>query len=140
MLSKYKASATCYDNYQKDVPLLHQRGGHSSAFLKGTHEITHLVNEFDDRQFNDQYVDLKYLPTQSYPYLHGMAIYEMVNRDHLGAFFAGHESMPSAPEPYFGGDRVKSYIELRDIAHTIVCSAEKLVTMQCVPTTSNLMQ
>ena len=120
MLSKYKASATCYDNYQKGVPLLHQRGGHSSSFLKGTHKITHLVNKFDDWQFNDHYVELTYLPTQNYPSPHGMAMYEMVNRDHLGAFFAGHDSMPSAPEPDFGGGRVKSYIELRDISHTLL--------------------
>ena len=116
MLSRYKVSATCYDNYQRGVPLLHQCGGHSSSFLKGTHEITHLMNEFDNRQFNDQYVDLAYLPTQNYPSPHGMSFYETVNHDHLGTFFAGHESMPSAPEPDFSDERVRSYIKLRDIS------------------------
>ena len=33
-----------YDNYQRGMKLQHQRGAHSSAFFKGTHQCAHKVN------------------------------------------------------------------------------------------------
>ena len=50
LLSVQRAVTFCYGNYQRGLKLFHQRGKHSSAYFKGTHqcrwtflEILHLI-------------------------------------------------------------------------------------------------
>ena len=43
LLRVQQALIVAYDNYQRGFKLLHQRGQHSSAFLKGTHQCAHQV-------------------------------------------------------------------------------------------------
>ena len=44
-----------YNNYQKSLSLQHQRGKHSSAFFKGTHECAYKVLPFTDCTFDEMY-------------------------------------------------------------------------------------
>jgi len=46
LLGACKAIALCFDNFQRGVSLLNQRGEHSLSFFKGTHQCTHQVRFF----------------------------------------------------------------------------------------------
>ena len=50
-----------YDNYQKGRTLHHQRGKHTSAFFKGTHQCGHKVILFEDDTFDACFVDFSQL-------------------------------------------------------------------------------
>ena len=52
-----QALVITYDNFQRGLALQHQKGKHSSALFKGTHECAHKVTPFDDTAFDDLFVN-----------------------------------------------------------------------------------
>ena len=109
-----------YDNYQKGQQLKFQRGGHSSSFLKGTHEIVHRAHLWVDTSYNDKFVPLTHSHNQVYPSPYHMFPYETITKKHYGQFLAfDQETSPEEvlrTKPDFTGKRVDAYIKLRDTA------------------------
>ena len=69
------AVALCYDNFQRGVSLKNQRGEHSSAFFKGTHQCAHNIVEFDDDTFDGIYPEFTQID-QAIPSPWGMPAFE----------------------------------------------------------------
>ena len=124
-----KAVIFAYDNFQRGLTLQHQRGKHSSAFFKGTHECAHEVTPYDDVTF-DNFHPFFSQHDQDIPSPDGMPAFEIVNVGSPSAFFASYESFESCELPDFTGERVRAYIKLRTISE----DAELLA--RSFPTTS----
>ena len=118
LLRTCRAVMLCYDNYQKGVTLQHQRGGHSSAFFKGTHQCGHKIFEFDDDTFDAFYPQFTQ-HDQAIPSPWGMPAFEMVDFEDPVAICNVYENFDTyitLATPEFEGKRVDSYIQLRDTA------------------------
>ena len=61
LLSQQEAIIICYDNFQRGVSLLDQRGRHSSSFFRGTHQCAHEVMTFEETSFDASQVPLPYV-------------------------------------------------------------------------------
>ena len=75
LLSACRSVIICYDNFQRGVTMQDQRGRHSSAFFKGTHQCAHKVKPFNDIAFDSHYVPVTYV-NQQIPSPWGMPAYE----------------------------------------------------------------
>ena len=103
-----------YDNYQRGLSLQHQRGAHSTAFFRGTHQCCHKVIYFDDVSFDSFYVDFTQ-HEQAIPSPWGMPAFENIDVAAPSVFLLDHSTFKSITTPDFTGSRVNSYIKLRDI-------------------------
>ena len=101
-----------YDNYQRGLSLQHQRGEHSTAFFKGTHQCCHKVRCFEDVSFDAMFVDFTQDHAQAIPSPWGMPAFEMIDLSEPSAFLVDYKSIKSITTPDFTGARVNSYIEL----------------------------
>ena len=107
-----------YDNYQRGMKLQHQRGSHSSAFFKGTHQCAHKVNIFDDTSFDQEYVDFTMFD-QAIPSPWGMPVCEFVEDDKIAQFLIHYNDVESDTTPDFTGKRVQAYLKLKDISRQV---------------------
>ena len=112
------AIVIAYDNYQRGMKLQHQRGSHSSAFFKGTHQCAHKVNIFEDTSFNKEFVEFKMFD-QPIPSPWGMPVMEFIDFDQASQFFLTYKDFESDTTPDFTGQRVQSYIKMKDIARRV---------------------
>ena len=112
------AIVIAYDNYQRGMKLQHQRGSHSSAFFKGTHQCAHKVNLFEDTSFNKEFVEFKMFD-QPIPSPWGMPVMEFIDFDQASQFFLTYKDFESDTTPDFTGQRVQSYIKMKDIARRV---------------------
>ena len=113
-----QALTLCYDNYQCGVTLQHQRGKHSSAFFKGTHQCGHKMEPYDDITFDAFHVEFTQL-NQDIPSPNGMPAFEVVDLECPASFFLDYDEFESVTLPDFTGDRVRAYAGLREIATQI---------------------
>ena len=113
-----RALLFAYDNYQRGVTLQHQRGEHSSAYFKGTHQVAHKVNEFSDQSFDSSFVTFTQFD-QAIPSPWGMPAFETVDLLHPANFFLNYESFQSIVTPEFTGERTRAYIKLSNVASHI---------------------
>ena len=102
-----------YDNYQKGLSLQHQRGKHSSAFFKGTHECAHKVLPFTDCTFNEMYAMFTQ-HDQDIPSPWRMPAFEVVETEKQADLFAEYEQFESIITPDFSGNRVRAYLTLKN--------------------------
>ena len=110
LLRNLRARLFCFDNFQIGQELKDQRGGHSSAFFKGTNQCAHRLHEYEDTQWDEKVrVEITGLNNQPLPSPPGMARYEDApsNRNLVG-FMREHRSMSGDPEPDIG-PRVDEY-------------------------------
>ena len=103
----------CYDNYQRGLTLQHQRGKHSSAFWKGTHQCAHKMTPFEDDRFDDFYANFTLLD-QAVPSPMNMPAFETIDADKSANFFLHYSTFESMSLPDFTGDRVRSYMRLKN--------------------------
>ena len=68
------------------MKLQHQRGSHSSAFFKGTHQCAHKVNIFDNTSFDSDFVDFKMFD-QPIPSPWGMPVMEFFDFNDQSTYF-----------------------------------------------------
>ena len=115
LFSKEPALVLTYDNYQRGLTLQHQRGEHSSAFFKGTHQCAHQMTSFGDLTFNEFFADFTQID-QTVPSTLGMPAFEIVDRSHLSSFFLDYHDFQTVTLPDFTGVRVSAYHEIKDIA------------------------
>ena len=87
-----RALVLCYDNYQKGVTLQHQRGKHSSAFFKGTHQCGHKVEEYDNVTFDVFKASFTQLD-QDIPSPDGMPTFELADLENPASFFWTTQSL-----------------------------------------------
>jgi hypothetical protein len=118
MMSAQPAIILAYNNYQRGMKLQHQRGSHSSAFFKGTHQCAHKVNVFEDTSFDQVFVDFKMI-NQSIPSPWGMPVFEFVEVDQVAQFFLDYNDFQSDTTPDFTGQRVQAYLKLKDISRRV---------------------
>ena len=105
----------CYDNYQRGIKLQHQRGQHTGSYFKGTHQCAHSVLIFDDDTFDAFHADFTMFD-QALPSPWGMPVFEFLDWDDTANFFVNYDSYQTVTTPEFSGDRVSSYLQLRDLA------------------------
>ena len=123
VLSSCKALVLVYDNFQRGQHLLYQRGGHSSTFLSGTHQLAAKVNEFENQTWDndDGKVAMTYV-NQVKPSPSGMPRWEdidITSPEALSAEFVLYDQMVGDPEPDFSGKRVESYCRMAYVASII---------------------
>ena len=75
----------CYDNCQRGSKLLHQRGEHSSAFFKGTHQCCHKAIIFLNKAF-DAIFSIFTQHDQAIPSPWGMPVFEVVDFENTSNF------------------------------------------------------
>ena len=115
LLRIQRALIVAYDNYQRGFKLQHQRGQHSSAFFKGTHQCAHQVILSEDTTFNAMYVDFTQY-NQAIPSPGGMPVFEFVDFEDPASFFLNYAEYDTVTTPDFSGDRVSSYLQLKNFA------------------------
>jgi hypothetical protein len=115
MMSAQPAIIFVYDNYQREMKLQHQRGSHSSAFFKGTHQCANKVNVFEDTSFDD------------------MLVFEFVEVDQVAQFFLDYNNFQGDMMPDFTGQRVQAYLKLKDISRRV-----QQLKNAFVPSTTNV--
>ena len=108
-----------YDNYQRGMTLQEQRGKHSSAFFKGTHQCAHKVFPFQDCTFDECFVYFSQ-HDQDIPSPWGMPAFECIDQIDPSGCFVDFDSWESVKTPDFTGERVRSYIDLRNMASQLV--------------------
>ena len=121
-----------YDNYQRGMKLQHQRGAHSSAFFKGTHQCAHKVNIFDDTTFDQVFAEFKMFH-QPIPSPWGMPVFEFVEEDKMAEFFMNYNDFESDTTPDFTGKRVEAYLNMKDISRRV-----QQLKMGFVPSSTNV--
>ena len=121
-----------YDNYQRGMKLQHQRGSHSSAFFKGTHQCAHKVNVFEDTSFDQEFAEFKMFD-QPIPSPWGMPVFEFVEDDKIAQFFLDYNDFESDTTPDFTGKRVEAYLKLKDISRRV-----QLLKKGFVPSSTNV--
>ena len=121
-----------YDNYQKAVLLQHQRGRHSSAFFKGTHQCAHEVVPFDDSTFDKFHVEFTQ-HDQNIPSPWGMPAFEIVDLANPASFFVNYDEFETVTLPDFTGDRVRSYMDLKETSSYARSLANAFLDPKCKP-------
>ena len=86
LLSTTTAVIICYDNFQRGISLEDQRGGRSSAYFRGTHQVAHEIIPFSDEDFDAMYVPMTYID-QAIPSPLGMPAYEEFDTSDPAKFF-----------------------------------------------------
>ena len=105
----------CFDNFQRGVSLLNQRGEHSSSLFKGTHQCGHQVHYFDDDTYDAIYVDFTQ-HNQSIPSPWGMPDFSDFDLLDVAGFFCNWETYEVVTAPDFSGESVESYIRWKDVS------------------------
>jgi len=100
-----------YDNYQQGLTLQEQRGKHSSAFFKGTHQVAQKVYPFTNQTFDELYVYFSQID-QDQPSPWVMPAIETADESHTTAFLVNHEDFESISTLDFTGERGRSYIKM----------------------------
>ena len=103
-----------YDNYQPGLRLQYQRGEHSTAFFKGTHQCCHMVRLFEDTSFDAMFV-LFTQEDQAIPSPWGMPAFELENLCDPAEFLMNYSTFELVSTPDFTGSRVDAYIDFRDL-------------------------
>ena len=101
-----KALILAYDNYQRGLSLPNQRGKHSSAFFKGTHQCAHKVIPFTDCTFDEMHASFT-LHDQDIPSPWGMPAFELADLENPSDFFVQYENFNTVVTPDFSGERVR---------------------------------
>ena len=87
LLSTTTAVIICYDNFQLGISLEDQRGGRSSAYFRGTHQVAHEIIPFSNEDFDAMYVPMPYID-QAIPSPWGILAYqEFYTSDPANDFF-----------------------------------------------------
>ena len=107
-----------YDIYQRGMSLQNQRGGHASAFFKGTHQCAHKATPFDGNAFDAFTVNFD-LSEPCSPSPWGMPAFELVDYENPGAFFLDYKNFNTVATSDFTAEGTDAYINLRDIASHI---------------------
>ena len=114
LLRNCSAIVFCYDNYLRGQHLKFQRGGHSSSFLKGMHEIAHKTILWEDMTYDDKFVPLTHTHDQPYLSPHHVYPYKTLNEFKYGDFLANKQSATREEidtfKPDFTGSRIDAYI------------------------------
>ena len=109
LFASCRALIFTYDNYQRGLLIKHQRGSHSSAFFKGTHQVTHKAFPFEDCTFDKMHVIFTQ-HQQAIPSPWGMPGFELVNILHPAEIFINYDNFETITTPDFTDERVDSYI------------------------------
>ena len=87
-----------YDNYQRGMTLQEQRGKHSSAFFKGTHQCAHKVYPFADCTFDEFHAYFSQ-HDQDIPSPWGMHAFEIVEDDNFAEFLVTYNDFDTLATP-----------------------------------------
>ena len=109
----------CYNNFQRVFSLENQRGGRSSAYFCGTHQVAHKIIPFQDDTFDAMYVSVTYIDQAvSSPW--GMPAYEEFDPSSPADFFFNWHDAETVLTPDFSGKRVASYLKWLKLANTLI--------------------
>ena len=100
------------------MTLQEQRGKHSSAFFKGTHQCGHKVFPFEDSTF-DEFHAYFTQHDQDIPSPWGMPAFEIVETDKLAGFFVNYDEFETITVPDFTGERVSAYLNMKQRASSL---------------------
>ncbi|KAK1743298.1 hypothetical protein QTG54_005919 [Skeletonema marinoi] len=116
-----------YDNYQRGKRLKSQRGGSSSNYLSGTHQLAIMVRPFDNSTWNDMRVELTYDEHQTLPSTSGFPAFEnldLASMDAIANALVNLDALEPQITPDFTGARVAAYGELLDIT-IVLCQMKR---------------
>ena len=118
VLRKKMAGVFIFDNVQGKELLRDQRG-RSSKFLKGTHQMTNEVFEYNETKYNQIKIDNTYDEEQLSVSPDGMREYELIplNAPDFGTrVFSNHSDIQKSETPDATGARVKHYNRFSTVA------------------------
>ena len=98
-----------YDNFQRGLSLDNQRGGQSSAYFRGTHQVAHEIIPFEDDTFDAMYVPVTYLD-QALPSPWGMSAYEGFDQSKPANFFFNWNDAETMSTPNFSASGWKAIL------------------------------
>ena len=103
------------------MTLQEQRGKHSIAFFKGTHQCAHKVYPFADCTFDEFHAYFSQ-HDQDIPSPWGMPAFEIVEDDNFAEFLVTYNDYDTLATPDdFTGERMRAYIDHKRLCACLVC-------------------
>ena len=123
VLRKEKVVLYCYDNIQRGDPQKNQRGGQSSFYVVGTHQLANKPVIYDKTEHDDKYAKMTCDQSQPIPSPSNFPAFEEIDPtspDELVELLTNFESVECKDEPDMTGKRVSSYTSILSTSNTIL--------------------